>query len=63
MVMVGFSALLVWAFTVDPEDAPPIWLVVMILAFFAAVGIGVIAALAQRIQEIRKGEMDDAKKY
>lgn len=63
MVMAGFSALLVWAFTVDPEDAPPIWLVVMILAFFAAVGIGVIAALAQRIQEIRKGEMDDAKKY
>ena len=29
----------------------------------AAVGVGVVLALAQRIREIGKGEIDDAKHY
>ena len=61
--MAALSGLLLWAFSVSPENAPPIWFVAVILGVFAAIGIGSVAALTQRIQEIRKGEIDDAKKY
>lgn len=62
-VMIALSALLLWAFSLDPEQAPPIWFVAVILGLFIAVGVGCVTALAQRIREIRKGEIDDAKKY
>ena len=61
--MAALSGLLLWAFSVSPENAPPIWFVLVLVGFFAAVGVGCIAALTQRIQEIRKGEIEDAKKY
>ena len=61
--MTALSGLLLWALTISPEDAPPIWFVLVIIGFFAAVGVGCVTALAQRIREIRKGEIDDAKKY
>ena len=61
--MAALSGLLLWAFSVSPENAPPIWFVLVLVGFFAAVGVGCIAAFTQRIQEIRKGEIDDAKKY
>lgn len=62
-VMITLSALLLWAFSLDPEQAPPIWFVAVILGLFIAVGVGCVTALAQRIREIQKGEIDDAKKY
>ena len=62
-VMIALSALLLWALTISPEDAPPIWFVLVVIGFFAAVGVGCVTALAQRIREIQKGEIDDAKKY
>lgn len=62
-VMAALIGLIFWAVSIDPEQAPPIWAVAVIVSFFAAIGIGTLAALAQRIQEIRKGEIDDAKKY
>ncbi|MGM9604290.1 MAG: MerR family transcriptional regulator [Faecousia sp.] len=62
-VMAALSGLILWAFSVDPAEAPPIWLVATFVGFFVAVAIGVVAALAQRIREIQKGEIDDAKKY
>ena len=62
-VMIALSALLLWAFSISPEDAPPIWFVLVVIGFFAAVGVGCVAALTQRIREIQKGEIDDAKKY
>ena len=62
-VMIALSALLLWALSLDPEQAPPIWFVAVILGLFIAVGVGCVTALAQRIREIRKGEIDDAKKY
>lgn len=62
-LMVSLSGLLLWAFSVDPDDAPPIWFVAVIIGFFLAVAVGVVLALRQRIREIQKGEMDDAKKY
>ena len=61
--MAALSGLLLWALTISPEDAPPIWFVLVIIGFFAAVGVGCVAALTQRIREIQKGEIDDAKKY
>ena len=61
--MAALSGLLLWALTISPEDAPPIWFVATILAVFVAIGMGSVVALTQRIQEIRKGEIDDAKKY
>ena len=61
--MTALSGLLLWALTISPEDAPPIWFVLVVIGFFAAVGVGCVAALTQRIREIQKGEIDDAKKY
>ena len=62
-LMIALSGLLVWAFFSQPEQAPPVWVLLLIVALFAAVGIGVVLALVQRIQEIGKGEIDDAKHY
>ena len=62
-VMIALSALLLWALSLDPKQAPPIWFVAVILGLFIAVGVGCVTALAQRIREIQKGEIDDAKKY
>lgn len=62
-LMAALIWLFLWAISLAPEDAPPIWFVAVILGVFAAIGIGSVAALTQRIQEIRKGEIDDAKKY
>lgn len=61
--MTALSGLLLWTLTISPEDAPPIWFVLVVIGFFAAVGVGCVAALTQRIREIQKGEIDDAKKY
>lgn len=63
LMMIGFSALLLWAKNVSPEEAPPPVFFWVCIGMFAAAGIGVILALWQRIREIRKGEIDDAKKY
>ena len=62
-LMGAFIWLILWAVSLDPEAAPPMWFVAVILGIFAAIGIGSVAALTQRIREIRKGEIDDAKKY
>lgn len=62
-VMVAFIWLIFWAISLDPEEAPPIWFVAVMVGMFVAVGVGCVAALTQRIREIRKGEIDDAKKY
>lgn len=62
-LMGAFIWLILWTVSLDPEAAPPMWFVAVILGIFAAIGIGSVAALTQRIREIRKGEIDDAKKY
>lgn len=63
ILMAALIWLFLWAISLAPEDAPPIWFVATILAVFVAIGMGSVVALTQRIQEIRKGEIDDAKKY
>lgn len=62
-LMTALSALVLWAYNTMPEDSPPFWMIVVIVSVFAGIGIGCVAALNQRIQEIRKGEIEDAKKY
>ena len=67
VLMVGLMAvciaLMVWAYMLEPEEAPPMWIFAVLIALFASIAIGVILALFQRIQEIGKGEIDDAKRY
>ena len=63
MLMVGVSALLIWAYKASPGDFPPVWFLWLTVGVFAAIGGGVVLALMQRIREIGKGEIDDAKRY
>ena len=63
VLMIGMSALILWAYKASPEDAPPVWFLWLTVGIFAAIGGGVVLALMQRIREIGKGEIDDAKRY
>ena len=62
-LMFALGALLLWGMKVAPEDAPPFWFIATLMLFLASIGIGAVLALTQRIREIQKGEIDDAKKY
>ena len=62
-LMGAFIGLVVWGFTVDAADAPPIGLVIAIAALPAIIIIGVLAALFQRIRQIKGGEEDAAAQY
>ena len=63
VLMAALIVLMVWAFTVDPSDAPPLALLVVLVAIPGVIILGVLLALFQRIKEIQKGEEDDAKSY
>lgn len=62
-LMIGLSALFLWSYQVSPKDAPPVWFLWLLIGIFTAVGAGVVLALTQRIREIGKGEIDDARYY
>ena len=62
-LMAGTIALILWAFSQDPGQAPPLPVVVVLVIIPAMVILGVVLALLQRIGEIRKGEADDARNY
>ena len=62
-LMAALIVLMVWGFTVDPADAPPLALLVVLVAIPGVIILGVLLALFQRIKEIQKGEEDDAKNY
>jgi len=63
LLMAGTIWLFLWAFETDPMGAPPLPLLALLIAIPAAVILGVGIALLQRIREIGKGEVDDARKY
>lgn len=63
VLMICLSGLIFWAYRISPDDAPPVWFLWLIVGIFAAIGVGVILAFRQRIREIRKGEMEDARHY
>ena len=62
-MMAAFIALIVWGFTVSPEEAPPIGVIIGLAAIPMVVIVGVLAALYQRIKQIRGGEEDAAAQY
>ena len=63
VLMGGLIALMLWGFSVDAEDAPPLPLIAVLVAMPAVVILGVVLALVQRVKEIQKGEAEDAKNY
>ena len=63
VMMAAFIALIVWGFTVSPEEAPPIGVIIALAAIPVVVIIGVLAALYQRIKQIKGGEEDAAAQY
>ena len=62
-LMAALIVLMVWGFTVDPADTPPLALLLVLVAIPGVIILGVLLALFQRIKEIQKGEEDDAKNY
>lgn len=62
-LMASLMALMIWGFTTDADQAPPLPLVVVLVAIPGIIILGVVLALVQRVQEIEKGEADDAKQY
>lgn len=63
LLMVGVLVLMIWAFTVEPEGAPPPAVMAVFLLVPVVVIVGVLMALLQRVREIGKGEIDRAKQY
>ncbi len=62
-LLAALIAMLVWAYQTDPADAPPLPLIVLFILLLAVVILMVLLALWQRVREISKGEIDDAKNY
>ncbi len=62
-LMGGLMALMLWGFAIDRSDAPPLPLMALFVAIPGVVILGVLLALVQRVREIEKGEVDDAKQY
>lgn len=63
LLMGAAIAWMIWAFMLEPSQAPPLPLMAILIALPLLVILGMALALAQRIREIEKGEADDAKKY
>lgn len=61
--LIGIIFLILWSYQTGPADAPPIWFLILVIAIAITVAIGIMAAFLQRIREILKGEIDDAKHY
>lgn len=62
-LMGGLIALMVWAFTISPEEAPPLGVIIGLAAIPMVVILGVLLALFQRIKQIKGGEEDAASQY
>ena len=62
-LMVFVIAILVWAFYTDPQDAPPLPLLVVMFGIPAGCIVGTLKVLLDRIEEIGKGEEDAYRNY
>ena len=63
LLMLGLMWPFLWAFETDPAGAPPLPLLAVFLVIPALVALGVIVSLVQRIREIGRREIDDAKQF
>ncbi len=62
-LMGALIGLFVWAFTLAPEESPPLPMMIFICAVPAVIIIGILIALIQRIKQIKGGEEDAAAQY
>ena len=62
LAMVGLFALFAWSYINEPEEMPVAVFIILMLVP-AAIILGVMISLVQRVREIRKGEVDDARKF
>ncbi len=62
-IMTALSVLMIWTYNAEIADAPPLSVLLLFVGVFVAIGIGVVLALIQRIREIGRREIDDAKRY
>ena len=60
--MAGWGEMLWLAWQREREELSWLYMVCM-LAIPVAVGAGIVAALVQRLRELKKGELDEAGKY
>ncbi len=63
VLMAGVLTLIIWGFTISPEEAPPLWLVLILAAIPLIIIVGVLLALVQRLKQIKGGEEDAASQY
>lgn len=63
VLMGALLALIVWGFTISPEEAPPVGVVVTVAAVPLVIIVCVLVALYQRIKQIRGGEENAAAQY
>ena len=64
VVLLGaLMGLLAWGILYDPAAAPPPALTAVLMVGPGLLIVGVLLALFQRVKEIGKGEIDDAKQY
>ena len=64
-VMITIAGAFVWLFVwgMAQENRPPLPLILLFIAIPVCVAGGIVLALIDRFKEIRKGEMDEARKY
>ena len=62
-VLAVTMGLMIWGYAQNPVNAPPLAVILIVAAMPGLMICGILFALFQRIAEIGKGEIDDAKKY
>jgi DNA-binding transcriptional MerR regulator len=62
-LMAFVIAILVWALYTDPQDAPPLPLLIVLFGIPAGCIVGTLKVLIDRIEEIGKGEEDAYRNY
>lgn len=62
-LMAFVIALVVWAALVDPTDAPPLFMLAVLIGIPVACIIGTLMVLVDRIKQIGKGEEDAYRNY
>ena len=62
-MMAFIMAVMGWAIYTDPQDAPPLPLLVVMFGIPAGCIVGTLKVLLDRIEEIRKGEEDAYRNY
>jgi len=63
ILMAAVMGVMIWAFLTEPEQSPPLPLVVLFCAVPAAMIVGIVIALVQRLKQIKGGEEDAATDY